>query len=336
MRRGGNERRVAAMAAQAASPGFECRLDSAHDLAALLSALQLREKDQKDQRVHCEASPRGLKFTAQSAAKDVAVVGWIFDTAFKEYRFIGEASEMHLRLPVAPLLSCLQIFSDRAALALKYPHGPSNDLYFTLEEDGAVTECCLKTLVLEESPLAVGAFFAPGESMSILRVFQPESWYLALGEFSDLDSSDVVLRVTLRAPEVHPTATVILRAQTVTSDAEVVLPRSVFEAVELAPEANASQGGPGEVTHCYLLSSVLASCLRAARDAKAAKVRFSREGVMSSQFILRGRGQKDLFVEAMVSPLAEEGGFAGIPGPYGATAAGYGGGVGGASQSVGF
>lgn len=294
---------------------LECRLDSAHDLAALLSALQLREKDQKDQRVHCEASARGLKLVAHSGAKDVAVLGWMLSTAFREYKYTGQAEELHLRIPVAPLLSCLQIFSDRAGLQLRYPAGPSDELYLSMEEDGAVTECRLRTLVLEEAPAAIGAFFAPGEPTSILRPAQPEVWYNALSEFVDLDAPDVALRVTMRAVGPIPDGempAVVLRAQTLTSDAEVELARSAFEAIDLAPEALVA----GEITHAYPLTSVLASCLRAAKDAKGVKVRFNREGVMSNQFILRSRNQRDLFCEALVSPLAAlpravPGGFAG-------------------------
>lgn len=285
----------------------ECRLESAHDLAALISALQLREKDQKDQRVYCEASSRGLKFCTQSFGKDVAVLGWMFQTAFKEYRFTGEDKEVHLKLPVAPLLSCLQIFSDRAALVLRYPSGPSDELRFTLEEEGAVTECCLKTLVLDEAPTPVGSFFGPGDSINVLRPAQPETWYQALSEFSELEAPDVVLRVTIRAGDAASTAAMVLRAQTfatVSGDAEVELPRTAFEEVTLSADAQRA----GEVTHSYLLTSVLSSCMRAAKDAKAVKVRFNQAGQMSNQFILRSRGQQDLFCESLVSPLAEVGG----------------------------
>eukprot|EP00435_Cladocopium_sp_Y103_P031752 s675_g8.t1 len=97
----------------------ECRLESASDLATLLNALTLRDKEQKDQRVICEASENGLKFTAQSAGKDVTVLGWIFKDAFTEYTFDGAGEEhLHFKLPVAPLLSCLNIFSERAVLAM--------------------------------------------------------------------------------------------------------------------------------------------------------------------------------------------------------------------------
>lgn len=290
----------------AKSGQVECRLDSAHDLAALLATLQLRE--QKDQRVHCEVSARGLKFTAQTSAKDVAVLGWMLNTSFREYRYTGEAEEMHLRLPVGPLLSCLQIFSERAVLALRYPSGDSDDLYFTMEEDGAVTECRIRTLTPEEVPAAFGSFFAPGDPASVLRPMQPEAWYHALSEFVDMDAPDVALHVTLRAPgpvACADTPAVVLRAQTLMADAEVELLRSDFEDLDLAPETVLAGG---EVTHFYPLQSVLSGCLRAAKDAKGVKVRFNREGVMSAQFILRGRGQ--LFCEALVSPLADLGGGA--------------------------
>lgn len=278
----------------------ECRLESAHDLAALLAALQLREKDQKDQRVHCEASSRGLKFVAQSAGKDIAVIGWIFSDAFTDYRFTGAPEEVHLKLPVAPLLSCLQIFSDRAVLVLRYPSGPHRELQFTLEEEGAVTECHLKTLVLDDGPSNM-VFFAATENISTVRPKQPEAWYQALSEFTELDAPDVMLRITLRNMDAPGSAGVVFRVQTHTSDAEVELPRSVFDELQLTPEANPL----GEVTYSYQLSGVLASCLRASKDAKALKVRFNSEGVMSHQFILRSRGQQDLFCESLVSPLAE-------------------------------
>merc|ERR1712151_372852 len=183
---------------------------------------------------------------------------------------------------------------------LRYPLGPSDELRFTLEEEGAVTECCLKTLVLDETPMPISSFFAPGDPLSVLRPTLPETWHQALSEFAELEAPDVVLRVTLRAGE---TAAMVLRAQTistVSSDAEVELPSTAFEEVTLSPNVISAR----EVTHSYLLTSVLSSCMRAAKDAKAVKVRFNSDGQMSNQFILRSRGQQDLFCEALVSPLA--------------------------------
>jgi hypothetical protein len=277
---------------------FQCRLDSAYDLGVLLSVLQLREKDQKDQRIYCEASPRGLKFTAQSVAKDVAVFAWMFTEAFREYSFTGQ-NEIHLKLPVAPLLSCLQIFTDRAALVMRYPSGPADELHFQLEEDGAVTECCLRTFVLDEPPAPISAFFAPGDPQSMLRPSQPESWHHALSEFSDLDAPDVALQIVIRSTS-PAQGRVVLRAQTLNSDAEVEMPMDGLDQLEIPQELASS----GDTVYKYLLNSVLSSCLRAAKEAKAVKVRFNRAGVMSNQFILRGRGQKDLFCEALVCPLA--------------------------------
>lgn len=282
--------------------GFvECRLDSAHDLAALLAILQLREKEQKDQRVHCEASRRGLKFTAHGGGKDMAVLAWIFTKAFKEYRYVGEAEEMHLKLPVVPFLNCLQIFSDRASLTLRYPSGTSNELHFTLQEDGATTECRLRTLVVDEAPAPISSFFGPGDPLTVFRPIQPEAWHQALTEFVDLDAPDVALRIVVRA------GGVTLRAQTLTSDAEVVLPHDSFAELEVAPEAH------GEVAYRYLLTSVLASCLRASKDARGVKVRFNKEGIMSNQFILCGRPH-DLFSESILCPMADGVGFAGTGG----------------------
>merc|ERR1712217_537168 len=125
----------------------------------------------------------------------------------------------------------------------------------------------------------------------------------ALNEFAELEAPDVVLRVTLRAGQAASTAAMVLRAQaisTVSSDAEVELPSTAFEEVTLSPNVTSAR----EVTHSYLLTSVLSSCMRAAKDAKAVKVRFNHDGQMSNQFILRSRGQQDLFCEALVSPLA--------------------------------
>jgi hypothetical protein len=282
------------------NPHLECRLESAHDLAALLAVLQLKEKDQKDQRVYCEATRRGLKFTAQSAAKDVAVLAWMFSDAFREYSFSGE-QEMHLKIPVAPLLACLQIFSDKAALVLKYPSGPSDELRFVLEEDGATTECCLRTLVLDEAPAPMSSFFAPGDPLCMFRLAQPEAWHHALAEFGEIDMPDATLQIALHSGQGQAPRSVVLRAQTLMSDAEVEIPKESVDELHVPPEFAAS----GDIVHRYHVGSVLSSCLRAAKDAKAVKVRFNRNGAMSNQFILRGRGQRDLFCEALVSPLAE-------------------------------
>jgi len=280
---------------------LECRLDSAHDLAALLAVLQLKDKEQKDQRVYCEASSRGLKFAAQSSAKDVAVVAWMFSDAFKQYSFSGQ-QDIHLKIPVAPLLNCLHIFSERSALILRYPSGPSDELRFLLEEDDATTECCLRTLVLDDAPEPMNSFFAPGDSLSMFRPVQPEVWHHALSEFQDLDSPDVAMQIALRTGGTA-VGSVVLHAQTLTSDAEVELPQGSLAELNVPQEISRR----GEVAYRYLLSSVLGCCMRAARDATAVKVRFNSQGVMSNQFILRGRGQRDFFCEALVSPLAEVG-----------------------------
>lgn len=280
----------------------ECRLDNASDLVSVLAALTLREKDQKNQSVVCVASGNGLKFTAQSSGKDVAVLGWIFKDAFAEYSFHSSNDEdLVLKLPVAPLLSCLTIFTERAALMLRYPEG-AHELQFSLEEDGAFTECRLKTLVLDEVPEAAPAFLAPGERPSSFRAKQAEVWFAALSEFQELDASDVVLKVTFRTPADSPEApAVILKANTIGSDAEVELAHSSLEEIELAEQAATA----GEITHSYLLSSVLAGCLKAAKESRAVKVRFNQHGVMSNQFILRSRGRQ-LLCEALVCPTAEQ------------------------------
>jgi len=304
-----------------ATHSLECRLDSSHDLAALLAALQLRGKDEKDQRIHCEATSRGLKFVAQSAGKDVAVLGWIFEKAFREYKFSGgEDAQINLRLPIAPLVSCLTIFSEKSAMTMRYPSpsGSSTDLHFTLEEDGAVTEFRIKTLFMEDAPQHI-TLFSPEDQVrnkSEFRPVQPEAWGHALSEFEGLEAPDVKLQLTLRNPPVPLSAihtqsapslkarntAVVLRAQTMSSDAEVEIPREAFDNFSLSPLADTI----GEVSHTYLLSSVLGSSLRAAKDSKAVKLRINDIGVMSAQFILRSRQTQldQLYCESLVCPLA--------------------------------
>jgi len=227
------------------------------------------------------------------------VLGWIMDSAFAAYRFTGSPEqELHLRLPVAPLLSCLQIFSDRASMTLRYPSGPSDEMHFTLEEEGAVTECRIQTLVLDEALAPSVIFFSTGEGLCQFCPKQPEVWHLALSEFVDLDAPDVVLTVTLCAVG---DAAVVLRATTISSDAEVELRRDSLDTFDMPAEVAAA----GVVSHRYHLTSVLASCLRAAKDAKAVKVRLNSSGIMSNQFVFRSRGQRDLYCEALVCPLTE-------------------------------
>eukprot|EP00971_Amphidinium_carterae_P105695 2093022-Amphidinium_carterae.1 len=293
----------AAAAAASVDSYFECRLESAHDLAALLGTLQLREKDQKEQRVHCEASGHGLKFAAQSGSKDTMVFAWMFRDFFKSYEYVGAREELNLKLPVAEVMSCLQVFSERAAMVLRYPAGPQDQMRFRLEEDGNVTECRVHTLVLNESTVAAPAFFSTGERHSMFCPLLPETWHTALNEFSELDAPDVHLSITLHASEDRTRiACVVLRVQTLVNDAEVELPATCLDDSTLSPDVAAAGG----VTYRYLLSSVVGSCLRASKDAKAVKVRFNTDGAMSNMFIHRGRAlQKDLYVEALVSPLAD-------------------------------
>lgn len=278
-------------------PGFvESRLEGVHDFVVFLSALQLREKD-KEQWAHCEANARGLKFSAHTVGKDVEVFGWMFSDSFKDYAFTGE-EEAHLKLPLSSLLNCLQIFSDRALLTLQYPYGPSDDIRLVLEEDHDVTECRIRTMRLDEAPTPISSFFIPSNTMCTFKPILPESWHFTLSEFAEYDAPDVVLQVVLRS---GAETAVLLRAQNMTSDIEVELSRASLSEFELS----ADMASRGEVMYKYHLTSVLTCCLRAAKDARAVKVRFSREGVMSNQFILRGRGQRDLFCESLVCSLAD-------------------------------
>eukprot|EP00913_Durusdinium_trenchii_P001768 g1638.t1 len=170
----------------------------------------------------------------------------------------------------------------------------------SVEEDGAITECCLKTLLLDEAarvPLSV--FLQPSERpLGAFKAKPAEVWHGALSEFQELEGSDVVLKVTLRAKGETEMAPMALRANTINSDANVELPQSSLEEVELAENA-------GELTYSYLLSSALAGCLKASKESRAVKIRFNREGVMSNQFILRSRGRQ-LLCEALVCPIAPE------------------------------
>ncbi|OLP97651.1 hypothetical protein AK812_SmicGene19977 [Symbiodinium microadriaticum] len=131
-----------------------------------------------------------------------------------------------------------------------YPEG-AHELQFSLEEDGAFTECRLKTLVLDEVLEAAPAFLAPGERPSSFRAKQAEVWFAALSEFQELDASDVVLKVTFRTPADSPEApAVILKANTIGSDAEVELVHSSLEEIELAEQAATA----GEITHRSTMS----------------------------------------------------------------------------------
>lgn len=285
---------------------MSCCLDCAYDLATIVAALQLREK-KEDHMVHFEASVQGFKLTSQSAGKDVTVQGWIFAKNFRDYKIEldGSATAIHLRLPVEKLLSCLQIFSDKAEFAFRYPSDDSADLKFTLTEDQAVTEVRMRTMVMNEAPQTF-AFIQAGDDVTQISVFRPsqaEAWYQLLSEFEALEAPDVVLQITLRPCQDQNDAAVILRAQTTTDDAEVELSRGCLDEFQLSPSGLAAGG----VSFRYHLSSVLSSQLRAARDAKNVKVRFNDRGVMGTQFILRSRGQPEpLFAEALVCPKAEE------------------------------
>eukprot|EP00929_Paragymnodinium_shiwhaense_P030731 TRINITY_DN17364_c0_g1_i1.p1 TRINITY_DN17364_c0_g1~~TRINITY_DN17364_c0_g1_i1.p1 ORF type:complete len:328 (+),score=80.75 TRINITY_DN17364_c0_g1_i1:79-1062(+) len=293
-----------------------CCLENAYDLATLVAALQLRDKE-KDQLVHCEANAQGFKFISQSAGKDVAVQGWIFAKSFRDYKIDLEAGAeaIHLKLPVEKLLSCLQIFSDKAEMALRYPADDSMDLTFTLTEDQAVTEVRMRTMVLTEAPQHF-SFLQQGDDVtqiSLFRTSQAEAWYQLLSELEGLDGADVVLQITLRACKDATDPAVILRAQTVTDDAEVELQRDCLDEFQLSPSGLAAGG----VSFRYHLGSVLSSQLRAAKDAKGVKVRFNDRGIMSTQFIMRSRGQPEpLFVEALVSPRAEQPPFPAAATPF--------------------
>merc|ERR1712232_803866 len=92
-----------------------------------------------------------------------------------------------------------------------------------------------------------------------------------------------------------------LRAQTITADAEVEIRRDALQEFKPSPQVHSA----GEVSFRYLLTSVLSSSKRAAKDAKAVKIRFNNAGMMSTQFILRSRTQRDqLFCESLVCALA--------------------------------
>eukprot|EP00439_Symbiodinium_sp_Y106_P077433 s352_g16.t1 len=64
------------------------------------------------------ASDTFIKSVFCSWLLDVAVLGWIFKDAFAEYNFHSSNDEdLVLKLPVAPLLSCLTIFTESCKLS---------------------------------------------------------------------------------------------------------------------------------------------------------------------------------------------------------------------------
>lgn len=241
----------------------------------------------------------------------MVVIGWLFKRAFKDFKLFDtqgaevspsqDAIPLYLKLPVAPLISALQVFTDRAQLTTRYPCGDSNQLRFTLEEEGAITDCCVKTLVLDDAPLPVPPFLAPSERPNSFRPKNVEAWFIALSEFNDLDAPDVELQITLRDHGEDDPAAVLLQVKTISGQAEVELPRCALEQLEV------NANGASEVKYSYLLSSVLASCLKPAKEARAVKVRFNEQGVMSNQYILKSRTSKDTFLDAFVSPMALKG-----------------------------
>lgn len=287
--------------------GFECRLDSTQTFTTLLSSLQLGKE--KDQRIHCEVSGKGLKFTSHTQAKDCVVTGWMFGAAFQEFKYTAATDILELRLPLSPLISCLQIFSSHAALLLRYRPNEAEELRLTLEEDGAVTECHVKTLFMQEE-LPEVPFLGAGDTLQMFRV-SPEAWYAALGEFHDMDTgSGAELRLTVR-PSDDPhaeVAAVSLRATGMMGETEVELPwrpgsGGPLEGLEVDKQA----------THRYRLQSVLCGKL-AASNSTAVKMRLNPQGMMSMQCILKARSSQHIFCEVLVVPLTGDAANAG-PGP---------------------
>lgn len=282
----------------AATTGVECRLDSTQTLSTLLGSLQLKEKDQ---RVHCEASSRGLKFQAYSPAKDVILTGWMFSEAFQEYTYTSTEEKLNIKLPLPPLISCLQIFSSNAALTLCYQPEVADELRLALEDEGAVTECHVRALHRTEDPPSV-PFLGTGAKLTLFRI-RPEAWHAALSEFQELDAtSGTELRLLLRraGDPLAEQAAVSLRAGGIAGEAEVELPW------------RPGSGGPleefeveEEAAHRYRLQSILSGCLKATANATAVKVRLNAQGLMSMQCILRARSVAHIFCEVVVVPMAD-------------------------------
>lgn len=291
---------------QSAGPnGFECRLESTQTFTTLLCSLVLGKE--KDQRVHCEVSGKGLKFTSHTQAKDCLVTGWMFCEAFQEFKYRAPTNLLELRLPLNPLINCLQIFSAHAALLIRYRPDDAEELRLTLEEDGAVTECRVRTLHMGET-LPEVPFLGAGDALQMFRIL-PEAWHSALGEFQEMDTPGAELRLMVRATDdPHAeTAAVSLRAGGMSGETEVELPW------------RPGSGGPIEdfkvdkqATHRYRLQSVLCGKL-AASNSSAVKMRLNPQGLMSMQCILKARSARHIFCEVMVVPLTEEEGKEAMP-----------------------
>merc|ERR1711879_921342 len=132
------------------------------------------------------------------------------------------------------------------------------------QEDGAITECQVRAFAIDEPPPAPSAFFAPGEATRMFMVCDANVWHQALSEFADFDNRDVALLIRL-CVDVGTGPRVVLRAKTLTNDAEVELKGPVLTSLNLIE-------GEQSAEHRFFISSVLAGCRGAARDARAVKV----------------------------------------------------------------
>nr|QDO16422.1 cell cycle checkpoint protein RAD1 [Crypthecodinium cohnii] len=245
---------------------FRCFLKSARDLTSLLALLH---KDKAKRRnIRCEVRPQGLKFSSQSSAKDVMVVAWLRTST--PITFIGSTEE-EFSLPLDPLFQCLQIFSERASILMTYPSGDSNCLHLLMEEDGARTECTVQTVHSEEASSDFSAIGLGLEEPKSQLLPDPASWRRALAEFHERKLDGATLQMTLKAPPptapppssgfANPSA-VVFESTMLSNQVQVELPFRAFkEGFKLA----APVVDVGQVSHSYYLTSVLDSCMKAAK-----------------------------------------------------------------------
>eukprot|EP01138_Halocafeteria_seosinensis_P001136 gb/GECG01001162.1/.p1 GENE.gb/GECG01001162.1/~~gb/GECG01001162.1/.p1 ORF type:complete len:306 (+),score=45.15 gb/GECG01001162.1/:1-918(+) len=188
--------------------GFQCKLTSSRVLVDGLSALHFGKKDQF---ASFTVNNVGLRVSVQNVAKTMHAVMYIKANVFDDFdppvqeqsRHEEDDGEPEIRFSVnlGNLLECLRVFGsnvvDMTTVELKY-HEMTGDLLVVLEESGSITECQLRTGIVDEE-LDFPSKFREYDTTAKV-VFKSEPLRPYFNEIVDTIGSQLRLRVFKDTP----------------------------------------------------------------------------------------------------------------------------------------
>lgn len=265
---------------------FRAKIDQAKTISQLVSAIH---NNKREQNALCLITSSGLRFTVQDQAKALQANAYIESGLFQSFEC---SCHLQFRINLNHFLECINVFgsasADKTALLMAY-YETEGMFQLTLEEDGVLTECDLRTMVQQED--AIDFNFRASRIIS-KAILSSDALKDAFSELAEIGGAK---KVQIQVSPLDPLLRLISIGTVGTIDIEFPRRSDAFISFHCEHE------------QCFSYSlPLLQHALRALSCAKETFLRINEPGMLTLQhMIVSSLGQRS-FVDFVIYPLDED------------------------------